>query len=154
MEPRNEEILSSSVKLLRMRIPNQLNRFSKVTSVIAPTTILLTVLMRIMSGLQSNMKPVNRKVLSLLILKTNSVQALFVNRLRVKKSKKLKLTHMLTFWVWTICSVFCLNEDYIKNQATTLAEIYSNQLSLEIVGEMLLLKMRRTSNFQLRQRIF
>jgi len=97
VEPRNEEILSSSVKLLRMRIPNQLNRFSKVTSVIAPTTILLTVLMRIMSGLQSNMKPVNRKVLSLLILKTNSVQALFVNRLRVKKSKKLKLTHMLTF---------------------------------------------------------
>src|SRR6218665_2595552 len=33
-----------------------------------------------------------------------------------------------------------LNKDNIKNQATTLAEIDSNQLSLEIVDEMLLLK--------------
>jgi len=34
-----------------------------------------------------------------------------------------------------------------KNQATTLAEIYSNQLSLKIVGEMLFLK--DAANFKL-----
>jgi len=39
------------------------------------------------------------------------------------------------------------NEDDIKKQATTLAEIYSNQLSLEIVDEMLFVK--DSANFKL-----
>src|SRR6218665_342470 len=42
-----------------------------------------------------------------------------------------------------------LNKDDIKNQATTLAEIYSNQLSLEIVDEMLFLKDTYAENFKL-----
>src|SRR6218665_1905767 len=42
-----------------------------------------------------------------------------------------------------------LSEDDIKTQATTLAEIYSNQFSLEIVGEMLFLKDTYAANFKL-----
>src|SRR6218665_1993853 len=41
------------------------------------------------------------------------------------------------------------NKDDIKNQATTLAEIYSNQLSLEIVDEILFLKDTYAANFKL-----
>src|SRR6218665_516748 len=88
VEPKNEEMLSSSVKLLRMRTHNQLNCFSKVTTVIASTTILLIGLKRITSGIKRYMKPLNRKVISLLILKINSVQAVCEQ----KNSKKLKLT--------------------------------------------------------------
>src|SRR6218665_303691 len=88
VEPKNEEMLSSSVKLLRMRTHNQLNCFSKVTTVIASTTILLIGLKRITSGIKRYMKPLNRKVISLWILKINSVQAVCEQ----KNSKKLKLT--------------------------------------------------------------
>ena len=49
--------------------------------------------------------------------------------------------------MWVLNS---LNRDDIKNQATTLAEIYSNQLlSLEIVDETLFLKDTYAANFKL-----
>ena len=55
------------------------------------------------------------------------------------------INDLLSF-LWVFNS---LNKDDIKNQATTLAEIYSNQLSLEIVDEMLFIKDTYAAYFKL-----
>jgi len=42
-----------------------------------------------------------------------------------------------------------LNEDHVKDQATDLSEIYTNQLSLQMVNEMLFLNDAYAAKFKL-----